>query len=153
MMSDVWYYKELEIDLPSLNKSTMINGQETAITNLTNHKLYGKLCNWYDIEFIFNSTLLDHKSPGNYISRLYHLYLLYKAGFREGFYYFSKPNRPNNYTTSIEFYYNTINLYYNDLIKMKTKQIDIYILLNSLVNQLDIDIISVIKHYNNLLLL
>ena len=125
------YDKELDNEGPKEWKI------RAAVINLTNHSLYGKLCNWHDIEFIFNSTLLDHKLPGNYISRLYHLYLLYKAGL----------GKANVY------YYNNIMIEYKKLIQMKEHKIYIDIVLNSLINKLDSDVISVIKDFHTLLFL
>ena len=51
MISDEWYYKELGIDSPYLSKSVITD--QDVVTNLTNHKLYGKLCNWLDIVDIY----------------------------------------------------------------------------------------------------
>lgn len=136
MMSDDWYYKELEIDLPSLNKP-VINWQQIAISNLTNHKLYGKLCNWRDIVNIYLLKRHQILSSQNYILQSYYFYIAYKIAFT---------------SDDIKISYLCIQSYYNTLLKIKKKQTDIYMLLNAF-RGLDCDIISVIKHYNRLLFL
>lgn len=139
MQSRDWLFKKLEVELIPMNdKETITDWQSRcAIINLTNHSLYSKLCYWRDFEFIFNLRFWSYKTAGNYIPRLYYLCNAYKTALT---------------TRHHKIYYNHVKLCYNNLIKMKTQQIDIYLLLNSFIG-LDTDIISIIKHYNTLLFL
>lgn len=127
MQSNDRYFNELEIGwMPILDKE--------PISNLTKHSLYSKLCYWPHIEIIYN---LKRQTLGyNYIFQLSSLYDAYRSALK---------------TINIKYFYNCVNLHYNNLIKIKTKKINVNLLLNAFA--LNTDVISVIKHYHTLLFL
>lgn len=136
MESDNWYCQQLEVKWIPINaRDTFYTWQiRNAIINLTNHRIYGKLCNWSDIEFIYNFKLQNQSE--NYIFLLYSVYHAFNIALN----------------INPKSCYNSVNLHYNSLIKLKTKKINVNLLLNS-ITALNCDVISVIEHYYTLLFL
>ena len=134
MRSDEWYYNELGIT--DTDKSCK-NLEDKAVHNLTKHPLYGKLCHWQDIVIIYMLKTKEYTPGQNDIIQSYSLYVGYKVALT---------------TNHIKDAFNCLHCYYNNLMRMKKKQINIYMLFDAF-DGLDCDILSVIKHYNTLLFL
>lgn len=134
MQPQDWYYNQLELDCHMDNALPMEQHRLSALI-LSNHYLYGNLCNWYDVSDVYAAQLYWRKS-GNYIHQLNHLYNLYKLAIKGG---------------DVKTLYRLINILYKSLIKLKNKKITINLLLNSF--PLNDDVISVIEHYYTFLFL
>lgn len=129
------YYKPLEIDftsVPDLEALPEWRIKATVLT-LTNHSIYGQLCNWSDIVSVCVSKQYKQQ---NYIHCLLYLYQSYKAAI---------------IATDIKIYHCLINRQYIRLVFKKKSFMDKDLLLNDI--RLNADVRSVIKHYCRLLFL